>query len=544
MNLLIREEYSKSKEKEEAAIEEAAMEWLKSNVIPLNEAVDRKVLSDLISLIQKFDEKLSPYGQKLPTIMAIIANAENELNQVVTGNSHYRSKKRTGELLQSLTGTYNHLSDIMRNKIKLILAAPLFKKAREFEDLPLKAIEGLDYEMIFSAFKQAMKPTTLQQKLWGKIISKAQYDQMCKEFCDLSYKDLMSLVTAVPKIPVVVSTPINSEPEIPEEQPSEVTSVGLAAEGAPLSSIASEPAQQKDAALIPNTPGVEMPNPNGVPEIPNNTIKEQLDPKTQQLMAQSAGVIANLVRSIHGKGFEKTEPHLQALLKQIRAEIQMGKPGNALKQAEQVINIFNAIKNSVPKLNQLFADGDFDAEDVEFVKTLLTKAAQNAANAAKGGLGIVDKFAGRVAPFPGLDAASIVGDLLDSVQGFASGSSQQLSEQQEEQQADQGTPPEAQQQQTQVPAETPPQKNLLSVKQFFAALQQALTVGLKAPTTQQQKATQQQQAPAVAQNVQTQQQPQKTVDSALDELAKMLKADPGQMKAALYNAGFFGNVKK
>lgn len=521
---LLRQEYSKTKDKESAAIEEAAMEWLKSNVIPLNEGVERKVLADLIALIQKFDEKLRPYGEKLPTIMAIITNAENELNQVITGNSHYRSKKRTGELLQSLTGTYNHISDIMRNKIKLILAAPLFKRAREFEDMPLKAVPGLDYELIFSAFRQAMKPTTIQQKLWGKIINRAQYDQMCKEFCELSYKDLLDLTSGMPKVPVVVpamdNAPTEEQPAVAAEQ----NSGGVPMAATPMSHIVAE-----EPNTTPSSADAQVMN--------EEVIEEQFDANTQQAMTQAIGVIGNLTKSLQGKGFEKTEQALKTLLKDIRNGIQSKNKNlpTLLKQANQVINVFTVIKNSVPKLNQLFADGDFDQEDLDFVKNLLTQAASKGESAQSGLLGSLGRmFTGKVQPYQGLSSQDIVNDLLDSVQQYATKSLNEEGEQ--NQQAPQQEQPPASQEE---PNKQQINKSAMTVKQFFDTLQKALTVGLTAPQTQQQAPNNNQQQGTPAPQQQAPQAPAapKTVEQSIDDLAATLKTDKGKVMSALLTAG-------
>lgn len=537
---LLRQEYSKTKEKESAAIEEAAMEWLKSNVIPLNEGVERKVLSDLIALIQKFDEKLRPYGEKLPTIMAIITNAENELNQVITGNSHYRSKKRTGELLQSLTGTYNHISDIMRNKIKLILAAPLFRRAREFEDMPLKAVPGLDYELIFSAFKQAMKPTTIQQKLWGKIINRAQYDQMCKEFCELSYKDLVDLTSGMPKVPVVVPSTIEREedivsPQVQQQEPMAAEAGGGGvpmAAATPMSQIVAEESEEEAKKIVsPSNADGQIMN--------EEVLEEQFDASTQQAITQATGIIANLTKNLQGKGFEKTEQALKSLLKDIRNSIQTKSKNlpTLLKQANQVINVFTVIKNSVPKLNQLFADGDFDQEDLDFVKNLLTQAAAKGESAQSGILGSLGRMiTGKVQPYQGLSSQDVVNDLLDSVQQYATKS---INEQEEQQQQAQ---PEQSNDSQQI------KKNAVTVKQFFDTLQKALTVGLTAPTAQPQQQvpvnnaapTQQQgqqQAPAPQQQAQQAPAAPKTVEQSIDDLATALNADKGKVISALLSAG-------
>ncbi len=519
----IRKELLKEKTKNNKLEEEAAMLWLQENVIPLNEGIDKDTLAKLISVIQKFDEKLSKYSDKLPTIANIISNAENELNQVIIGN--YRSKKKTAELLQSLTSVYNHLSDILKNRIKLVIASPLFKNAREFEDLPIKAVDGLDYEMAYSAFRQAVKPSTVQLKLWGKIIPKSQYEQMCKDFCDLSYKQLTELCNGVPKVPVVMPAAEPTEDE--STQP-----MGMAAEAGAMAGGA--------VVGAPVQPSLQTETPMSA-VVAENHLQEQLDAKTQQALNQAGATIANLTRSIKGKGFEKTEPHLLQLLKAIRTETQTGKPGNAFKQANQVISIFNAIKSTVPTLNQVFADGDFDDEDINYVQNMLTKASEKAANQANSGGGIFANISnflkGAVQPFPGLSAKDIVEDLMDNVRQFTASSNQPLTEQ--EQQPQQANSP------VQPPPQKATQKQVLNAKQFFANLNKALTTGLAANAGPQQQQSPQAQSQKQTMPPTQQQEPSETEqpqDPALliKALAKALGKDEGKLISDMMNAGIFG----
>jgi len=119
----LRKEYSKSKQKKEKIVSEAALKWLAENVIVINEALDRKSVKRLINSIQKFEDVFGPFADKVPSIQAHLDSAETGLEMVITGRS---SERKTSKPTQADVLSIFNFEQLFRKRLINLIEVTFF----------------------------------------------------------------------------------------------------------------------------------------------------------------------------------------------------------------------------------------------------------------------------------------------------------------------------------------------------------------------------------------------------------------------------------
>ncbi len=202
----LREEYLKTKERKNEIVDEAAVHWVKNNIILISERLNRATISRLTNSIARFDEKFGPFRDKLPAIQDVLDKAELGLQLVLTGKT---SDSRASDMLRHLSLVYSLLSDFFSGDLPTLLRTPLFRIAKENPDTRLDSISGtgFDPKVIADAFATALRPSKDEMKMLGRVyknipLPNLNVEEAAKQMLGLSYKDLEGL-TSVGKVPMV-----------------------------------------------------------------------------------------------------------------------------------------------------------------------------------------------------------------------------------------------------------------------------------------------------------------------------------------------------
>lgn len=200
----IRREFARKKKIEEKIIEEAARAWLRSNVVFINEKIDRRSVDRLIDSIQKFEDKFGPYRDSLPEVSNIIDRAEGDLQNIIMGKI---SDQRAGDVLEYLSFIYSALSSFFSKDLPVLLKANMFRAAKSNPSTPMKDIEneGFDIKVIKKSLANAVEPSAEEKKMLRGLM-KRKYDinskAISEDLVKLSYDELVEL-TAIEKTPIV-----------------------------------------------------------------------------------------------------------------------------------------------------------------------------------------------------------------------------------------------------------------------------------------------------------------------------------------------------
>lgn len=204
----IRDEYNQHKKQTDEIVTEAAMSWLDKNVVVITEKIDRKSVQKFVRSVEKFEETFGQYSDKLPTISQILAGAESNLSDVLTGRV---SDKRISDTMQYISYAYNTLSDFFSKDLPLLLRTKTFALAKKNPGITLDALsgQGFDANTARKVFATAITPSKEEMKLIGRIIKKnhipnIEAKQISNELLRLTFQELMDL-SNVGKVPLVVS---------------------------------------------------------------------------------------------------------------------------------------------------------------------------------------------------------------------------------------------------------------------------------------------------------------------------------------------------
>lgn len=202
----LRQAYLAQKTRHEQIITEAATEWLKSNVILINEKIDRKTVNRLIDSIQKFEDTFGPFKEKLPAIAEHLDMAEKALNLVITGKI---SNRKTANLLEQLTYLYASFSNFFTRDLPILLKTRLFRLAKENPEALLNSIQGFDPQTVQEAIVNALRPSVEEKQLLSKIyrggaLPKLNAREVARQMLNLSYADLEEL-SKIGKVPMAVA---------------------------------------------------------------------------------------------------------------------------------------------------------------------------------------------------------------------------------------------------------------------------------------------------------------------------------------------------
>lgn len=216
----LRKEYTERKLDKQKQIEEAALSWLKENVVFVNESIDPKTINLLVNKISRFEKTFGKHKEKIPALTDKLQDAENELQAYLTGSL---SDNKASELLEKLGYLYNSISTFLNQSLKVLLKTPLFKGAKENPEVKLNVLDvpGNNAAIIRDAFVNALKPSVedalLLKKLYrGKRVPLLDAKLIASQLLNLSYHELEEL-TGVEKIPMVSATPEpQPTPPVPE----------------------------------------------------------------------------------------------------------------------------------------------------------------------------------------------------------------------------------------------------------------------------------------------------------------------------------------
>jgi hypothetical protein len=321
----LRKALVRNKRQSKEAIEEAALRWFASNVIVLNEKIDRKQVKRLLKAVEKFEEIFGAYRTKIPAIGGQLDQAENALQQVLTGQSGVRS---AGYLLQQLNYLHGLYSGFFSRDLPLLLRAKMFGPAREQPDVRIdqvrsaSQVDSIDLGAIQDAVHNALQPTKEEAGLLKKVyrgtcFPKIDYKSIAQQLMTLSYQELEELTT-------MGKTPLVSTEPAPEE-----------------------------------TPGTEVPTTEGLARgAGRSVLLEKFD-------AEQARELARVVSGIQ-RNIDTAVPELAtiatavgSLESQARNEITSGKwiKGNSVKQLLMFYNLLTKVKGQWPTIRGMFSKG-------------------------------------------------------------------------------------------------------------------------------------------------------------------------------------------
>jgi len=396
----IREEYNRDKERKKKAISEAAVGWVKSNVILLNEKINRRDIERLVSAIDKFQQTFGPYSSKLPTIQQSIEDVESGLEKIITGK---KSGAKSAEMLKYMSFLYNNLSNFFKNDIPTLTKTRIFKLAVENPEVPMMDLASA--KEMAAAFRTALKPDNDEAKLLKAIyknssLPELDVNKIAEELIKLSLSELRNLEN-VEKVPLVATEPAAGQ---------EVQQV---AETAP------EPTQNIQESSLDQK---------------KNLINEAVSLENIERMAKS---IQQMNTALSGKGLKNVENALSGLAKQgqtaianlasgqggiqgamsqilsnpkdtwnIAKKFNITKDVTILKQMEMAAKTADKIKSMTPTIMKLFENKpQLEKDDIENIRKILS-------GQLKGGFFNQMVSMAGTKPYQGLDADSIVNDFV------------------------------------------------------------------------------------------------------------------------------------
>lgn len=384
----LRQEYQKNKEIKNQIITEAAVEWIDSNVVIINEKINRSSVNRLVSSIAKFEETFAPFEQKVPTITAIVDGCEENLQMVLTGKA---GDKKASEVLEYLSFVYNLFSTFFSKDLPVVLKAKMFRVAQENPGVRLDSLTGsFNVDAASKAFAHAIEPSPEELKLIGKVlkaksIPKIDSRKIAEELMALSYDDLVEL-TSIQKVPLA-TTPKKLDPE------DTVVSEGM---------ILREQRLLMEASI--------------------EDIGKKIDTLKQIVTQTGIQAIAEPINKLHSEinAFEAT-PAFEQIKQTITAQV--GRDGTAItdlfkskggiliKQANMAIELFNALGQAWPKIKSAVDFQNPSEQDINNIKAIITKAVSGGVfKKAAQAFGLATK------PYPGLSPEEVMNAIVSSEQ--------------------------------------------------------------------------------------------------------------------------------
>lgn len=346
----LREEYGKFKVQKNKAVTEAAVSWVMENVVLLNETFNREALQRLQSSIVKFDSVFSPFAGRVPEVKRSLDDAVELMNRITMGEKITRADGRlrlTDEekesikepatyMVKYMSLLYSNLSRFFNKDMRTMLEFPIFAKAIENPQTPLKDLAEAD--RMRKAILHALVPSSEVQEILKRMyrsmeLPSLNYEKIADELLNLSAMDFKQLMS-VDKVPLVV-TP---EKHAPAEAP--VAPAMEAATGTnPKASDGEEVLTEEEAAFL----------------------KEAEDPATQlQRVNQGLQKISVII-----KGFPELEA-TAASLEKLRGQALAAASGKknfldpsikgVAATANIVYNYFEKLAELWPKINQIIPD--------------------------------------------------------------------------------------------------------------------------------------------------------------------------------------------
>lgn len=400
---ILRQEYQKNKEEKEKVVTEAAVSWIDSNVIVINEKINRSSVNRLVSSIAKFEETFAPFKQRIPTISSIVDGCEENLQMVLTGKA---GDKKTSEVLEYLSFVYNLFSSFFSKDLPVVLKARMFREAQENPAVRLDSLTGnFNIDAVAKTFAHAIEPSPEEMKLIGRVlksksIPKVDSKQIASELMALSYNDLVEL-TSMSKVPLVTTPKSLDQEDVVVSEAALLESRMVLLE-ASIEDVGSRiDALKKVVATTGFTPIIDPINKlhAALLAFEGSTGGQQLKQQFAQFKtSKNAGKITDLFKSPGGK---------------------------LVKQANMAIELFNALGQAWPKIKSFVDKDDVTEADINNIKAIITKAV------SAGGLKKAAQALGVVtAPYPGLSPEDVVNAIVASVDAPTGPTKEQVDNQQ------------------------------------------------------------------------------------------------------------------
>lgn len=402
----LRQELKNKKAKQANMLHEAATAWVQDNIILISEKLNRTAVTKLTNSIVKFDDKFGPFKDKLPEIQKVIDDAEVGLQLVLTGKT---SETRATDMLRKMSMVYTMLSDFFGSDLPMLLRTPIFKAAKENPGMRLDSISDGSHDpaIILATFTNALRPSKDELKLLGRVYRSVPMPDLkpeiiAKQLLGLSYEELQQ-ISSIERVPMVA----------------------IEKDGASDNAAASE--------MTPATPLEEKTD-----KEPKSTLEEELDEQVtgNENVAQLSKALGDLSAIFTAVPELRDTPlfgavtnlrkeaqkaisggRIGALMRQGPAALFKDPTGKVVAQAQMAVEMFKKLGAAWPKIQPLFADGNFDAEEqAELVKILRKEL--------DGGLLAQLKNAFKVSAYPGLsssDVIKVISDIASSPAADAAG---------------------------------------------------------------------------------------------------------------------------
>jgi hypothetical protein len=203
----IRKEYVESKQQASQALIYEELE-ADGDLVLITERLNRSTVNKLNNSIKRFDEKFSPYNEKLPAIAEIIKSAEEGLYLVLTGKMGSRN---AGKMLERMSVIHNILTDFFGRDLAMLLKMPHFKAASLTPEIKLDelAVDDHSVKVIRKTFAAALKPSKSERDLFRKVyknfrMPSLNWNEAAKQLVTLTYNELTDL-SDVGRIPMIVT---------------------------------------------------------------------------------------------------------------------------------------------------------------------------------------------------------------------------------------------------------------------------------------------------------------------------------------------------
>ena len=396
----LRQELKNKKAKEEKLLNEAAYAWVEDNIFLITEKLNRAAVTKLTNSIVRFDEKFGPFKEKLPEIQKIIDDAEVGLQLVLTGKT---SESRATDMLRKLSMVYTMLSDFFGSDLPALLKTPIFKAAKENPTMRLDSISDPSHDpnIISATFANALRPSKDELKLMGKVYKSVpmpslKAEVIAKQLLGMSFQDLMQ-ISSVERIPMVaVEKPGDQGPVATDLQSASVP---------PSVSLEESEKESPQAETIEEDLDEQVSGNENIAQLSKalgdltNIFSAVPELKDTPLFASVTNLRKEAQKAISGG-------RLGALMRQGPAALLRDPTGKVMAQAQMAVEMFRKLGAAWPKIQPLFADGNFDAEEQQELTKILKKELD-------GGLLAQLKNAFKVPSYQGLSSADVIKVISD-----------------------------------------------------------------------------------------------------------------------------------
>lgn len=233
----LREEYTKHKSVKDKVILEAGIAWVEENVLLLNESFNRESLQKLQGAISKFNMIFNEFAQEVPEVKQSLEDAVELMNKITMGekiskkNGRLKLTKDEKEAIKEpatftvkyLSILYNNLSKFFNRDMPALLAFPLFARAKENPQTPLKDLAESDKmkKAILHALVPGPEISSILKRMYGSMeLPSLNYELIADQLLNLNFENFSKLMK-VDKVPLV-ATPVQTPSPASQETTGEV----------------------------------------------------------------------------------------------------------------------------------------------------------------------------------------------------------------------------------------------------------------------------------------------------------------------------------